>query len=97
MTIDELNRKLLEATKREDIEGMLEAVKQGAEVNSRDGWGRMAMQEIVRGRRGLSRPHPYKKQGLPSVSGTLDFTAGADFRTRTGDPILTMDVLYLLS
>ncbi len=23
--------------------------------------------------------------------------AGADFRTRTGDPILTMDVLYLLS
>ena len=22
---------------------------------------------------------------------------GADFRTRTGDPILTMDVLYLLS
>jgi len=23
--------------------------------------------------------------------------SGADFRTRTGDPILTMDVLYLLS
>ena len=37
-----------------------------------------------------------KKQGFPSTSGTLAIT-GADFRTRTGDPILTMDVLYLLS
>lgn len=38
MTIDELNRKLLEAAKRGDIEDMMEALKQGAEVNSRDGW-----------------------------------------------------------
>jgi|ADurb_Cas_03_Slu_FD_contig_101_209819_length_3601_multi_4_in_0_out_0_2 hypothetical protein len=52
MTIDELNRKLLEAAKRSDIEGMMEALKQGAEVNSRDGWGRMAMMEVVSGPRG---------------------------------------------
>lgn len=31
--------------------------------------------------------------GIPKA---LDMT-GADFQTRTGDPILTMDVLYLLS
>ena len=42
MTIVELNRKLLEAAKRGDIEGMMEALKQGTEVNSRDGWGRKA-------------------------------------------------------
>ena len=64
MTIAELNPKLLEATKRGDIEGMMEALKQGAEVNSRDGWGRMAMQEIVRGGRGASRPLPNKKSRL---------------------------------
>ena len=39
----------------------------------------------------------------PPIWGTLEKTGviakknGADFQTRTGDPILTMDVLYLLS
>ena len=37
-----------------------------------------------------------RKRVPEKISWTLAIT-GADFRTRTGDPILTMDVLYLLS
>ena len=47
MTIEELNRKLLEAAKRGDIEGMMEALKQGAEVHSRGGWRRMVMMDVI--------------------------------------------------
>ncbi len=97
MTIDELNRKLLEATKRGDIEGMMEALKQGAEVNSRDGWGRMAMQEIVRAEEVRPDPFPIKIKTSAKRAEALILLTGADFQIRTGDPILTMDVLYLLS
>lgn len=41
----------------------------------------------------LSTDKIKRASGIPK---TLDIT-GADFQTRTGDPILTMDVLYLLS
>ena len=70
MTIDELNRKLLEATKRGDIEGMMEALKQGAEVNSRDGWGWMAMMEVVSGPGGGQTKIGTSQRGLsPSLRG----------------------------
>ena len=38
----------------------------------------------------------YKKFPRTQTSGIVGIS-GADSRTRTGDPILTMDVLYLLS
>ena len=46
----------------------------------------------------VSRPLPYKKlQDFSRIAKALRLLTGADLRTRTADPILTMDVLYLLS
>ena len=38
----------------------------------------------------------WHKKRIPTIAGILEIT-GAVSRIRTGDPILTMDVLYLLS
>ena len=42
-------------------------------------------------------PFPNENRALAWTAKTLCSSTGADLRTRTADPILTMDVLYLLS
>ncbi len=48
MTIEELNKNLLEAAKQGDIEGVKKVLEQGTDVNARNKDGRTAMIEAAR-------------------------------------------------